>query len=576
MKFGQILLQLSTIMRLLKDPARDRVRAGAVGLGLLGVTIVLYGQILDNYFLNDDFGRILALQELQNSPVGDAFIALFMNSYHGAYYRPFTNISFYLLRTFSGLEAWAYYLSSLLLHVLAATCLYACLERLRKYADLGSPLWCFVVPVFLFLINPRHVESVSYIHDNENIICGLFFFLGFYGFAGYCTRQKTTDLFIFSLCYLCSLLGKEMGVTLPLVCIAYYAILIWSQNAGEKKTIYKDPILVKTMLVATLVFCIYMVLRYQGLGEWIGGAGPTSQLSFSPQRLARTIVQGFAAMIIPNGLPILGAAADYFRDHIGLFIAVSTLMIGLSLWFLRKFKSRIFWFGLSWSVLSLLPVLNNGIGVDILTGGRYLYIPLAGVSIGMTVVLSHFAGRKWLVLAILFVAAFYSFHTYKNNTAMVYISKVSERFLKGIGDSWRENKDGHVAIIVPGMYRGLYMLPGAFANSLKLIYGKESTAILESVGMQLTFAIEDHKQFQMEIVEGEGRRTLVFSGGGILWKPELYDLEASKQVNLEFKKKKMLNTQGDFLARQVSLDILGAIWVPAFTKKNDNVYVLPQ
>ena len=103
---------------------------------IIGLVFVLCGGLyhilLSNYFLNDDFGRIIWLTPLRDMGTLDALISLFANSYHPVYYRPFTNLVFYVLRQVVGLNAEYYYLSSIILHF--ASCV-AFFYLVRELAD---------------------------------------------------------------------------------------------------------------------------------------------------------------------------------------------------------------------------------------------------------------------------------------------------------------------------------------------------------------------------------------------------------------------------------------------------------
>ena len=60
--------------------ARLRARR-AVGSALVGAVGALYWGITDQFFLNDDFWRLLALQSLQDASLGQALWSLVDNPY---------------------------------------------------------------------------------------------------------------------------------------------------------------------------------------------------------------------------------------------------------------------------------------------------------------------------------------------------------------------------------------------------------------------------------------------------------------------------------------------------------------
>ena len=269
------------------------VSIGAIFIFCVG----LYHILLSNYFLNDDFGRIIWLTPLQEMGTLDALISLFANSYHPVYYRPFTNLVFYVLRQVVGLNAEYYYLSSIILHFATCVAFFHLVRELAGPEKMKGGIFS-IIATLLFAVNPRHVEAVSYIHDNENVICGLFFLLGLFLFIRYCKNQRGIYLVCTAISYVFSLFGKEMGVTLPLVCFAYYVLFILEDISI--KEIYHDRVMRKSVGAFASVMMCYMMLRYNGLGMLIGGGGFTGELDFSVLRMLRTCLQSIIAM----GLPI--------------------------------------------------------------------------------------------------------------------------------------------------------------------------------------------------------------------------------------------------------------------------------
>jgi protein O-mannosyl-transferase len=529
------------------------------------LTLLVYSRILGNYFLNDDFGRILMLAHLQDLPVYDALWQLVVNGYH-VYYRPLTNIAFYLLRKAFELNATAYYFSSLLLHIIAAFSLYHAYRKLTAvhYGDECDRrgLWALGAVSF-FLLNPRHVESVSYIHDNENVICGLFFFLGILSFVNLCSAPKWWGWCVFAAAYMGSLLGKEMGVTLPIVCLAYYVLLGRPTGLGSERPVWKDPVLLKASLVSLGVFSFYMIARYIAIGEFVGGYGATAELDFNLGRIVRTLMQAFVAMLLPNDLTLLVWLAEYFHRHLVVFAVAVLAVGGVGIWMLGKINSRMAIFGAIWVCVTMLPVLNNGIGVEVLTGGRYLYIPLAGMAICLAEMVRSLPVIRLRWVVVLGALFFYGASTYGNNAVLSRASDINEKFLFGIEEAY-DGGGRKTAVVVPGMYRGMYILPSGFTSALEVVYGEKSAQYLQSMALVLVMRL-DNLDVADITVTNEGRRSrLDISGGGILWQQELYSARDVAEFDLQMTDRRLLNTHGDFVARRVAFLHEGDILLPVF------------
>lgn len=535
------------------------------------VTGFIYGQVLNNYFLNDDFGRYLNLVGLQNLSLPHALVALFTTEYC-PYYRPFTFLSFFLLQKIAGSNTWVYYFSSILLHVFSSIAVYLVAKSLTN-EEHPRAIWFALVTALLFAVHPRQVESVSYIHDNENIICGLFFFVGLLCFMRYCRYTNILYLFCSCLCYLFSLFGKEMGVTLPLTCFAYYAIFL--PNPIGFRSLYRDPLIKRAVFSFGTTFLLYLVMRYQVLGTIVGGAGETARLSFSLTRMVRTLIQAGIAMVIPNDIPGLQILAEFFRPRVVLFIIISFVVAGVILWHLWHLGSRRFWLGTVWSLISLFPILNNGIAVHELTGGRYLYIPLAGFSLAIADLLIRIKNTSWTVFVAGSILVLLSGFTYRNNMMMSFASHVSERFLKGLGEVIDHTNDKTKVVLVPKMYRGIYMLGAGLGSSVTFLYGDRGRDFLERTS-ELSLQIESTDGIALDISrEDEGSVKIVLTKGAVfLRNMEFYDEKVVKDMRLTFLETRVINTKGDYVASTAQFARPDLIIAPDFRKPNSKGIVM--
>ena len=478
------------------------------------------------------------------------------NPYHGAYYRPLTNLVFYAVGKVAGLDPFWYYVSSIALHAAATWAVFAVVYELVGSVG-ASRLAPAAIGALVFAVHPRHVESVAYVHDNENILCGLFFFWGLYCGIRWLDTGRKLHLAGMGCAYLLSLLGKEMGITLPVVW-ALYAVL-WRR--GDRAAWYRAA------AVTGGVLALYFVLRLNGLGELVGGVGETGRLEFSPARMARTLAQAGVGMVVPNGVPGLDAAADYFRQHLALFAAVVAAAFagaGYALW---RCWSRSLGFGALLAAVTALPILNNGISVEQLTGGRYLYIPLLGLALVVADLWSRLSGRvvQGLVAATL-VGTFATF-TARNNALVAFAADSCEGVLRGMEPLVADDGDrGEFAVLVPGFYRGLYVMGSSLQPGLELLYGAQGKALADRVALVLKLQIEEPTGLGVNVRrEGNGLALECRGGMGILWKAEFAAAAAERGLTLDFAGKETVNMRGDFVAHSVAIKpVLASVVVPDF------------
>jgi Tfp pilus assembly protein PilF len=76
-----------------------------------------------------------------------------------------------------------------------------------------------LLTAMLFAIHPQHVESVSWIAERKEVLCGLFFLATILAYLKYKATNNKKWLTISTIMFFCSLMAKPMAVTIPLVLI---------------------------------------------------------------------------------------------------------------------------------------------------------------------------------------------------------------------------------------------------------------------------------------------------------------------------------------------------------------------
>ena len=145
------------------------------------------------------------------------------------HYIPLTWLSFGLNYALGGMNPWGYHLGNLLLHATNATLVYLIARRLMAARpDGGAPdrwrasgvAWASALGAVLFGIHPLRVESVAWITERRDVLCGLFFLLaafaylkGVEGGAGLRSTGRWLSLGAFA----AALLSKAAAMPLPAI-----------------------------------------------------------------------------------------------------------------------------------------------------------------------------------------------------------------------------------------------------------------------------------------------------------------------------------------------------------------------
>jgi Flp pilus assembly protein TadD len=193
--------------------ARQDSRRADVALALLlAVAIVAaYLPVLGFGFVGfDDPGYVTANPNVQRGLDREAIVWA-LTTTHKVNWLPATWLSYQLDVSLFGVSAPAFHGVNLLLHVANALLLYALVRRFGFGPDAA------LVMAGLFALHPLRVESVAWISERKDVLCGFFALLLLHAWTSWTRRggvpRYLTALVLFAL----SLMAKPMAVTFPFV-----------------------------------------------------------------------------------------------------------------------------------------------------------------------------------------------------------------------------------------------------------------------------------------------------------------------------------------------------------------------
>ena len=180
-------------------------------LALVVAVVAVYAQVRGHEFLiYDDPDYVVDNANLRLAFGWESVRAAFSRPYRGNW-APLTSLSLRLDYALYGLAPAGYLLTNVGLHALATVALYLAFARLTNARGRSA----FVAGVFA--LHPLHVESVAWISERKDVLSGLFFALGLYGYAAYSERPGAGRYAFVLLCMLLGLLAKATLVTFPCV-----------------------------------------------------------------------------------------------------------------------------------------------------------------------------------------------------------------------------------------------------------------------------------------------------------------------------------------------------------------------
>jgi len=312
---------------------------------------------------------------------------------HTGYYRPLVNIFYTLDYKIWGMKSSGFRTTNLILHLLTCIVLYQFLSTL-----LGGHLIPFGVTL-LFGLHPVNTESVAFISARNNILVTLFSLISFYYYLQHKDERRIMAGLVSYLSFVAALLCKEFAIMLLPIFFLYNRVMI------KNRKVLKDEILGYIPYILILIF--YFVLRKGATGSlltpsYIGHLW--SRIYFAPY----LIVLNLKLIFFPYNLHSFGLSypLTLFDWHAILSIVLIFLM-GTALWIKRNNKILLF-SGLSFLSI-IFPVLNIIPTASIsLIAMRWLYLPMAFVSIGAACIIQKsIVRRRMLTISLLCIAIFY-------------------------------------------------------------------------------------------------------------------------------------------------------------------------
>ncbi|MGH7276665.1 MAG: tetratricopeptide repeat protein [Candidatus Rokuibacteriota bacterium] len=183
------------------------------------VTFVVFLPALGNGFVSwDDDTNFLGNPRYRG--LGPAQLAWMFTDLR-AHYMPLTWLTLGLDYVLWGMNPVGYHLTSVLLHAANAALFFLVARRLLGAALPAAPgstlRFGSLVAALLFAVHPLRVESVAWVTERRDVLCGLFYLLALLAYLRYREsggrRAYLASLALFA----AALLSKSMAVTLPAV-----------------------------------------------------------------------------------------------------------------------------------------------------------------------------------------------------------------------------------------------------------------------------------------------------------------------------------------------------------------------
>lgn len=365
-------------------------------------TFLFYFPALRFEFVDYDDGTYVYLNQNVLGGLNFHSISYAFSTFDGGSWMPLTWLTHQLDTSLFGPGPAGRHATSIVLHAVNAGLLLLTLFKLT------GKLWPSCLASVLFAVHPLRTESVAWVSERKDVLCGLFFLLGLLAYTRYARKPEFGRYLLVLLCLLCGLMAKPMLVTFPLLLLLldYWPLCRNGAIIGGKKTtpeallMEKVPMLVLAGAVAGLT---YWSQRDSGaLSHW--GSTWIERAS----NVAGNYLFYLEKFIFPANLTVL------YPDHsfsIGLLIFLPLVLLGLTAMFILARQSQPWLLvGWGWFLLCLLPVIGIvPVGMT-QVADRYLYLPSIGLGVAVAwwlwAIQQHhnYAGRLALLASLVWLA----------------------------------------------------------------------------------------------------------------------------------------------------------------------------
>jgi hypothetical protein len=368
-----------------------------IALGLVVLTAVAFGRVLAIGFVNyDDPEYVTANPHIRASFRAASLLWAFStteaNNWH-----PLTWMSLQLDHRLFGLRPWGYHLTSLLLHIGSTLLLFATL------GSITGAVWRSALVATLFAVHPLHVESVAWVAERKDVLCGFFWMATMAAYVAYTRAPSIGRYLLVAAALSLALMAKPMAVTLPCVLLLMDFWPLGRAASDKRRSTLFALLPEKIPLFALAAGAAILTWNAQQSG---GAIEPSERLPFGV-RIENALVSYvcyIGMMLWPSGLapfyPHPGNALPLWQPIAAgiLLTGITALTIALAL------RAPYLPFGWLWFLGTLVPVIGLVQVGEQSLADRYTYIPLVGLFVMFAWGLGDL-GERWPALRRAAIAA---------------------------------------------------------------------------------------------------------------------------------------------------------------------------
>jgi tetratricopeptide (TPR) repeat protein len=360
-----------------QKPASSSERVLLFAIILFVLTLVVYVPSLKNGWTNwDDEGYVLDNPLVKSIDLSAIFSSYVMGNYH-----PVTVLAQAIEYHFFGKDASGFHAISLLLHLLNGLLLFYFVFRLTGKS------WAALICALLFVLHPLHVESVSWVSAQKDLLYTFFYFLSMVFYLRYRQSKAMLDYGIVMILFILSLLSKAQAVTLPVIML----LVDWYQS--KKITLKSIAEKLPFFILAVIAGIVAIIAQKESESiQDITKYPFTDRLLFSSYALVNYLTR----LIMPLNLSAYYPYPEKTGSAYPWLVYTAPLILILIAFLIYRFRKKhpyllfgiLFFFTNILLVLQLLPVGGA------ITADRYAYLSFTGLFFIIAIAVTQFSETK--------------------------------------------------------------------------------------------------------------------------------------------------------------------------------------
>ena len=407
-----------------------RISHGTVKIICTIVSCLCYLNSLGGEFCFDDFSAIVDNQDLRPET---PWINLFKNDFWGTpmdvdgshrSYRPLCIFTFRINYLIHDLDPMGYHAVNIFLHCVVCY-MYTSFVLMLSCGDTNLSL----ISGLLFAIHPIHTEAIAGLVGRAETLSSAFFLLALFMYSQ-ASKQRgfiyCFDMVIFLCSVVCSVLSKEVGITVIAVCCVYDAIYIeriivsdFLLPTSPQNWFKKYKSLLKRIIVLIIFTITLLILRIKLNGPGLPSfttldnpaaisPSPTRQLTFLYLCFINSWLLIFPSFLCPDWtmqtIPLVATLSDP-RNVLTIITFFAYFVFGIWSISNNTYEKRLVLVSLALIIFPFIPASNLFFHVGFVVAERILYIPSMGmcliVAVGAVKLINYRNVIKYMCLLFL-------------------------------------------------------------------------------------------------------------------------------------------------------------------------------